>query len=282
MIFGVRAHDFGKMPLEDLAQTIADNGFTSIQLALAKALPQIDSSLGRLNPGMANYIGETFHRHGIQIAVLGCYINPVHPNPDMRKQSLARFKEHLRFARDFGCSVVATETGSVNADCSFHPDNSTDRMLYALIDSVRELVETAEKFGVLACVEGVTQHIMNTPKRINQVIESVGTSNLQVLFDPANITPATAPESCEDLVDESLELFGNRIQILHAKDFIVENGIKKAVPFGQGCLPWDSIMPKILKRKPYINILIEDNPGIEAIKQSADGVKTLLDKIQIR
>lgn len=281
MLLGVRAHDFGKLPLEELATTIATNGFSSIQLALNKAIPQIDSSLGRLSPGMANYIGETFHKHQIQIAVLGCYINPVHPDPVIRKQSIARFKEHIRFARDFGCSIVATETGSVNANCSYHPDNHTDRMLYALIDSVREIVEEAEQFGVFVCLEGVAHHVMSTPQKIRHILERVDSPNLQVLFDPANITPAEKPDSCESLIQESLDAFGDHMLILHAKDYIVENGQKKSVPIGQGVMNWEALLPKLLAQKPYINILVEDNQP-DTINISADYLRKLLNKLNIR
>lgn len=281
MELGVRAHDFGKLPLEELASTIAAHHFSSIQLALAKACPAIDSSLGRLSPGMANFFGETFHRHGIQIAVLGCYINPVHPQPELRRQELARFKEHIRFARDFGCSVVATETGSINADCSYHPGNGSDAMLRELIGSLRELVKEAEKFGVFVCVEGVTRHIMSTPERIHKVLEAIDSPNLQILFDPVNLTSAIDAQIHEDLVDQSLEWFGDRLIAIHAKDFIVDGADTKTVPIGRGLLKWEAILPKILRQKPHIHILVEDNKP-DTIDESADHLRTLLRQLKIR
>lgn len=281
MQLGVRAHDFGKLAVEELAPTIANHGFSSIQLALAKSFPEIDTSLGRLSPGLANYIGETFHRHQIQIAVLGCYINPVHPEPELRRQSLARFKEHIRFARDFGCSVVATETGSINANCSYHPGNCSEAMLEELIESLRELVKEAEKFGVFVCVEGVTRHVMSTPAKIRQVLEAIDSPNLQVLFDPVNLIPAAAYERHEELVEQSLDWFGDRMLVLHAKDFIIEKEDTKTVPIGRGLLKWDKVLTKILTRKPYINILIEDNKP-DTIDESADHLRSVLRQLQIR
>lgn len=280
MRLGVRAHDFGKLPLEELATAIEANHFSSIQLALAKAIPYIDSSLGKLSPGLANYIGETFHRHHIQIAVLGCYINPVDPNPDLRRQALARFKEHIRMARDFGCSVVATETGAVNADQSFNPDKPNDKMLDELIRSIGELVNEAEKFSVMVCIEGVSYHTMSTPKKIRRVLDAIDSPNLQVLYDPVNLTPAEKADSHEELVKESLDLFGDRIQIIHAKDFIVENGIKKTVPIGRGVLNWEYCLKAILAQKPYINILVEDNKP-DTINESADFLRTLAQRLGI-
>lgn len=38
MKLGILAHTFGKQPTAQLAQTIADNGFNSVQLALASII----------------------------------------------------------------------------------------------------------------------------------------------------------------------------------------------------------------------------------------------------
>ena len=135
LTLGARAHDFGKLPADQLAEKIAAKGLTSVQLALAKAIDGINSDTGGLSPGLATHVRDAFQRHGVRIAVLGCYVNLVHPDLAERRQLLTRFKEHLRFARDFGCSVVATETASLNADWSPHPDNGGEaafrNLLYA-------------------------------------------------------------------------------------------------------------------------------------------------------
>ena len=118
MRLGVRAHDFGKLPVEELAGRIASKGFSCVQLAPPKAIAGFDTDLGRLSPGFACHVKEAFQRQHLQIAVLGCYINLADPDAGQRQRQLARFKEYLRHARDFGCSVVGTETGSVNPDFS--------------------------------------------------------------------------------------------------------------------------------------------------------------------
>ena len=126
---GVRPTTSGKLPADELARRIADSGLTCVQLAVNKAIAGADLKPGRgdLNPGLAWHIGEAFSRHRLQIAVLGCYINLSHPDPAARAPLLSYFKEHLRYARDFGCGIVATETGSLNPDWSFHPENRGDR-----------------------------------------------------------------------------------------------------------------------------------------------------------
>ena len=99
---GLRAHDYGKnVPPEKLAEILYQYRPDSIQLALAKALSDAPS-YGNFSPGYARKVRQTLEKSQISIAVLGCYINPVHPDADIRESQLRIFEDHLRFARDFG------------------------------------------------------------------------------------------------------------------------------------------------------------------------------------
>ena len=178
---GVRAHDFGRLPADELAAKIASKGLVCTQLALTKAIAGLDLQPGMLNPGLAFDIGQAFLCHRVQIAGLGCSINPLHPDPATREKLLGWFKEHLRFARDFGCGLVALETGSLNADYSPHRDNHGEQAFQQSIASHASLVEEAERFGVVFGIEGVAHHAISTPARIR-------TASLKVEQTPKGIT----------------------------------------------------------------------------------------------
>lgn len=254
---GVRAHDFGKLPPDQLAATVAAKGFTCVQLALAKALAGLNTETGNFTPGLARHVRQSFERHDVNIAVLGCYINPIDPDKDLRTQQMRRFKEHLRFARDFGCSVVATETGSRNADWSLHPDNASDATLAELIDQIGELVDVAEHFGVFVCIEGVSRHVVSTPQRMKEVLDTINSPNLQVLFDPVNLLSVENHREQKKVIDDSFALFGDRIAVIHAKDFSVgQNDLKPAL-IGEGELQFDLLFQH-LKQKSWIDVLLEE------------------------
>jgi L-ribulose-5-phosphate 3-epimerase len=258
MRIGVRAHDFGKLPAEILAGRIAAKGLSCVQLALSKAIAGIDLKPGELNPGMAFHVGQAFHRHGLQIAVLGCYINPIHPDRETRRVLLGLFKEHLRFARDFGCSLVALETGSVNADYSFHPDNHGEPAFQMFLASIAALVEEAEKFGVIVGIEGVATHVVSTPVRMRTVLDTIGSNHLQVVLDPVNLLTADNYQGQDRLMKEAFDLYSDRIVVIHAKDFIIEDRTFKAVRAGQGCLNYELLLGMIQQRKPYVSVLLEE------------------------
>jgi L-ribulose-5-phosphate 3-epimerase len=258
LTFGVRGHDFGKAPVAELADKIAAKNFTCLQLALGKALTEPDCSLGRLNPSLAKQIGRAFAAQNIDIAVLGCYINPVHPDPQQRAAGLAYFREHLRFAADFGCRIVGTETGSVNADCSFHPDSRTDAVFKEICTSVASLVETAERYGAFVCIEAVIRHTIYSPGRMKQLLDSIGSDNLQVIFDPVNLLNIDNYREQDRIIRESFDLFGDRMLVLHAKDFQISDGQLKTVPAGQGLLNYPLLINLIKQAKPYIYTLLEE------------------------
>jgi L-ribulose-5-phosphate 3-epimerase len=255
---GVRAHDFGCLSAGELAAKIAAKKLVCTQLALGKAIAGLNLRPGALNPGLAFEIGEAFQKHGVQIAVLGCYVNPIHPDPTTRRSLLGLFKEHLRYARDFGNGLVALETGSVSADYSPHPDNHGEPAFQQSLASIAELVAEAEKFGVIVGIEAVTSHVVSTPQKMRRMLDTVASNNLQVVFDPVNLLSLENHHEQERVIGESLELFGDRIAIIHAKDFVVENGQIKFARAGLGKLRHDLVMKFAVKQKPGISVVLED------------------------
>jgi len=270
---GARAHDFGRMPPDELAARIAAKGLTCVQLALNKAIAGLDLQPGDMNPGLAFHVGQAFLRRGVQIAVLGCYVNPIHPDPDQRKGLLAFFKDHLRYARDFGCGLVGLETGSVNADYSPHADNQGEAAFQQMLASISELVAEAERFGVIVGIEAVTSHTVSTPARMRRVLDTIRSNNLQVILDPVNLISIENYRDQDRILRESFDLLGDRIAVIHAKDFLVRDGVYTQVRTGLGRLNYRLLMGLIRMRKPCISILLE-----EVDEQSVAGcIRTIQD-----
>jgi sugar phosphate isomerase/epimerase len=258
MRIGVRAHDLGKASAEILAQRVAERGLSCVQLTLHEAIEGMDRAPGRLSSGLAYSVGGSFRKRDIQIAVLSCYINPIHPDEAERVRQVDLFKEYVRYARDFGCGLVATETGSVNTDFSFNPKNHTEESFQLMLKSIGAMVGEAERFGVLVGVEGVAQFVASDPRRIGRMLDEIGSNNLQIVFDPVNLLSPQNHGQCDQIVRESFALFGDRIAAVHAKDFVVEDGRIKSVPLGKGRMNYPLLLGLLQARKPLMNIIIED------------------------
>ncbi|MCU4676767.1 sugar phosphate isomerase/epimerase [Catenovulum sp. 2E275] len=271
---GLRAHDFGQGNPAEIAKEIGQYGATCIQLALAKSFPFIEEKAGQLSPGFANHVRDEFKAQGINIAVLGCYINPIHPDPEIKEQSLLRFEEHLRFARDFGCAIVGTETGSKNPDCTYHPESQTEESFLELVDAVKRLAKTAEKYGSIVGIEGVAHHhTIHTYDKMVRMLELVDSPNVQVIYDPVNFFPPDQTQDQQALMDEAFTKFGDRIVAIHSKDYILKDGLKWGdLPAGTGEMDHAHLFNLLKDKKPGIQIILEAT-GHEKATETLDFLK---------
>ena len=259
--FGLRAHDLGRLPAEQLADALAQFQPSAIQLALSKALSDSGGTAGSLSPGYARRLRRIFESRGIAISVLGCYINPVHPDADKRNQDLIRFEEHLRFVQDFGCTVVGTETGYQSTDGSFHPDTHTPETFDLLCHSLERLLRTAESTAAIIGVEAVAgKHTISSIGKMESLLHRLDSPNLQVIYDPVNLIPLEGlPETQESFFQRAMAAFGPRIVAVHAKDFRMEAGQKTGtLPAGTGDLDYPLLFRLLHQQKPWIDVLLED------------------------
>jgi sugar phosphate isomerase/epimerase len=153
---------------------------------------------------------------------------------------------------------VALESGSVNADYSPHPANHGEQAFQELLRSISELVAEAEQFGVTVGLETVASHTVSTPKKMRRVLDEIGSNNLRVVFDPANLLSPENFRKQSRVVAEALDLFGDLVAVVHAKDFVFENGGLKTVPTGGGLLDYAPVMKFIRSRKPDVSVLLEE------------------------
>lgn len=258
MKLGVRAHDFGTLPVDQLAAEIAQHGLSCIQLAPAKAIAGFGPGLDALNPRAAQEVRTALQLHGITVSVVGCYINLGDRDEAQRRPQLDRFKAHVRFARDLGCPVVGTETGSLNSDFSRHPDNEGEEAYQIVLESVRELVSEATACGVTVGIEAVERYVISSPRRLRRLLDDVNSPHLRVIYDPVNLLCASNHEQQDTIMAEAHALLGNRVRIVHAKDFAMVEGRFEERPAGQGQLNYPALMQWLKQHHPATDILLEN------------------------
>jgi sugar phosphate isomerase/epimerase len=264
---GLRAHDFGPCEAGLLADRISSFGVSRIQLALSKAFPGFPASPGQLSRGFAEATREIFAARGIGIAVLGCYINPVHPDAEAREAQLKRFEEHLRFAGSFGCQMVGTETGSLNPDSPWHPDTGGEAAFDSLCASVERLVKTAERCDAVVAVEPVAdQHTISSIEKTRILLDRFDSPALGIIFDPVNLIPRKGlPGKQRDFFQQAFAAFGSRIVAVHVKDFRGEGGGKtEIVAPGSGEFDFSTFFQILKEKKPDIDLLLENSSPAEA------------------
>lgn len=265
MNIGVRAHDYGRHTPEELAMILKNAGFDSCQLALSKALTGMDASVGKLNPGLCYNIRRAFEKAEIQISVLGCYIEPSIPDDEQRAYQVARFREHVMYARQLGANVIGTET------TNFRDLDESERPIRFgyLVDSVLQMVEAAERNGVIVGIEPVAVHTLNTPELTARLLDIVASDHLQIIFDPVNLITVDNISRQDELLDRCFDAFGDRIVALHCKDVVLENGELKRGILGEGCLNYNKLMGWLKENRPGLNLIREGADPATAHKDIA-------------
>jgi len=264
---GLRLHDALKLPIEKLLPIVKDQGYTCAHLALSKSMKEQSFSPSALTPGYANYLRRLFDDNGMDIAVLGNYLNLAHPDGAVIEDSIERYYAHIRFASLLGCGMVGTETGAPNIEYKFNPECRTDKSLSTFIKNMKPIVRCAEQYGVTVAIEPVVRHIVWNPKRCRQVLDEIGSHNLQVLFDPVNLLELDNLERREEVFAEAIELLGDDMAMIHLKDYIrtSEGHGLKSVGAGTGEMDYTQIMKFIKKEKPFIYATLENTTPENAI-----------------
>ena len=258
---GIRGHDVPKADVESWVKNIADWGFCCTQLALPKAIADFNTSPSAMTSGMAMYLRRIFAENKVNVSVLGCYHNLATPDKTALKETQEVYKTHIRFASLLGCGMVGTETGAVNTEYKPCPENRTESALDTFIEGLKPVVEYAEKMGVCVGIEPVVRHIMYDPERTKKVLDRIDSPNLRVILDPINLLDTGNEKNANAIVDEAFALFGKDIDVIHIKDYKVEDGrlFSAPVTLGTGQFDFPHLFSILKKEKPFINVLLEDS-----------------------
>ena len=259
MNFGARGHDvtWATTP-EELAGGLAGYGVHNVQLALGRSFPALSGERA-INPGLGSYFRRTMAAHNVDIAVLGCYDNIIHPDASRRETILRKFEAYLRNARHFGAPIVATETGSVNYEGFAHtPANFTDEAYREAAGVIRRLVDYGERVGTLVGIEPGINHPIYNLDRVEQLVTEIDSPFLGIVFDATALLDPLAPVDLAALASKAFDRFGGCIVAAHLDDYRVEAGQVIRCNIGDGELPVDQILSTISEHAPHLAVIMEE------------------------
>lgn len=275
---GIRLHDMKAGNLKERAKIAREQGFKCIHLALEKTIPNFKMKPITFTSGLAEKVKEDFSSEGIEIAVLGCYKNLANPNPEKVKELQKLYEAHLRMASILGCSVVGTETGAPNEEYKYEPLCHSESSLQTFLRGVEPVIERAEKLGVLFAIEPVWNHIVWNPKVALRVIKEIQSPNLRIILDPVNLLSTENYEDRENVIKEAIELLGEYVEVVHLKDFKLEEGKMVSIAAGTGMMNYKDIMKFIKEDKPYIQATLENTVPENAV-QAREYLQGIYDEI---
>ncbi len=268
---GIRLHDVNTtkeksfQTLEARARTAREEGFSCVHLALGKVIPGVDFDEAALTEGLAMRVKRVFAENGLDIAVLGCYLNLAHPDEAKLREIQAKYYAHIRVAALSGACMVGTETGAPNAAYKYEPACHGQEALDRFLRGLEPVVAEAEKRGVTLAIEPVWNHIVWNPDRALEVIRAIGSRNLRVIFDPVNLLSMENVDDRERVIGEAMDKLCDRIAVVHLKDFVRENGKLRSVAAGTGEMDYSAILAFLKARKPYVMATLENTDDTNAV-----------------
>jgi len=260
MNFGMRCHDIcPKADMDTVFDAVKNNGIDQIQLALGKSVSGYDFNYGHYSPGFGRLIGRKLKERDIHVAVLGCYINPVNPVEKTRQAEVSKFIEHLKYAKAMGDDMVGTETGRYSAAFDVVPYTYTEGCYQLLLKSMRQIVSAAEKLGVIVGIEAVHDHTLYCPEMMRRFLEDIDSPNVEAILDPVNLISRENHQNQDQVIEDAFKLYGDRISVIHVKDFVMKDGEPEFAYVGTGLLHFETLMKKVKEQKPYIAMLLENS-----------------------
>lgn len=272
--FGARGHDVTDADtVEKLAAGLRHYGVHNVQLALPRQFPDLADAT-KINPGMGMRFRRVLGDACVDIAVLGCYINMTHPDGETREKLLRKFETYLANARFFGAPVVASETGSVDAEPGrFTEENFTEAMYQKALSAIRRLVDVGERFGTIVGIEPGANHPIHDLASTERLLTDVDSPYLGIVFDPtAYTTPNGRTVDGLDQVEltrQALDRFGERIVAVHIDDFTVDEAGIHRCNVDEGVMDVRGVLELVAKARPWVPVILEQTEN-EAIARTVE------------
>ena len=269
---GIRLHDVNTtkdkamQTLEERARTAKEEGFRCVHLALAKVISGIVFDDAAMTEGLAMHVKRVFSENALDVAVLGCYLNLAHPDPEKLREIQSRYYANIRVAALSGACMVGTETGAPNAAYKYEPACHSREALNAFLHGLEPVVEEAEKRGVTLAIEPVWTHIVWNADRAREVIDAMGSRNLRIIFDPVNLLSTENVDDRERVIGDAMDKLCDRIAMVHIKDYVRQNGTLENMAAGTGEMDYRSILAFLKARKPYVMATLENTDDTNAVR----------------
>lgn len=257
MKFGVRAHDYGKREIEEMAALLHDEDYGAAQPALPKAFIGIDR-YEDITMKHIERIREAFARHMVDIPVFGCYMDLGNPDEQVRAYAVKTLKQCLAWGKELGAMVVGTETA--------YPHLTDDeRKVWKpyMTDSVLRVLEEAQRIDMKLAIEPVYWHPLTDLETTLEVIRKADDAqHLRLIFDASNLLEFPETANQNQMWTQWLDAVGDYVDVMHIKDFTLgKKRFYQPEPLGRGVMEYQAVSRWLHRQEREIYLLREEmNP----------------------
>lgn len=217
----------------ETASTIRRHGYLGTTVRVLAPLDVDEAALRRA--------GQTLRDGGVEVVQCNPqYEMLVHPDDATRRLGVRALQAAARCSRVLRAQNTYVRPGSLSPDGPWrpHPENTRLRTLERLVASLREVVKAGEQEGVPYAIEGAVVSPLDTPERVRDVIEAVGSPMLRFNADPVNFV-GSLPELYDNaaVTNRLFDVVGQHVICAHVKDigYVSQLTVRlEEVPLGDG------------------------------------------------
>ncbi len=224
------------LPARDLFRKIAAMGYESVQLAFASVAecgftPSAHIEIpGRVSDEAISAIRAAAEETGLAIGAVNGTWNMAHPDAAIREEALDRFEGFLQAVAALNCPIVSLCSGTRSRVGLWTADeaNESEDAWQDMLSGMRRAAALAEKYRITLAIETEASNIISTPERARRVMDEVGSPNLKMILDAANLfhKGEAKPGNVRRALDRAFEYFGRDIVLAHGKDIREGDGIE--------------------------------------------------------
>ena len=258
MNIGIRLHDTVQGTLDERMDSARAQGFTCIQLAMQKSVEGFSmlEADRLLTKELADEVREALKRHGLEVAVLGCYLKLADFDEETAEKTRRIYEAHLRFAGWIGARCVGTETppapsaGEVGASCQ------KEETYQIFLKRVRPIVRCAEEEGVDLAIEPVCSHVIYSAALTERLLNDLNSDRVKVILDAVNLIDSRHVPMAQQIVEDAIQRLGAKTTVMHLKDFVpVPDAPRpKAVACGLGQMQYGPLLRLAKERELPITL----------------------------
>lgn len=226
----------GDDPRQEIKK-VADFGLSSCQVGLWDPAGNTDENAAALTQACKDF--------GVEVSSLWTgYPGPGEWNflggpatigfvpPEYREMRIAALISGAEFAAKLGVPSITTHAG-------FIPENPRDPLYEGTIDALRKIAVRCKELGLWFCFETGQE----TPITLLRAMTDIGTGNLGINLDPANLLMYGKANAVD-----SLDILGPYVKGVHAKDGEYPtdpNALGVEKPLGQGRVDFPRFIAKL-------------------------------------
>jgi sugar phosphate isomerase/epimerase len=262
---------------EVTAQTAAAlraRGFTGCHWTLAQPItPEA------LDEGALRRVRDVLADGGVRVAqAVPRNVDLVSGDEALRRQAVRELELCCKATRLLDAASLYVRPGSLNPSGSWrpHPENTRLETLERLVQGLRQVAKAAEGEGVVLALEGAAVSPLDTPERVRDVIEAVGSPALRFCVDAVNFVRGLDELfNTTSLINRLYDLCGRYAVAVHAKDLTYENAATVKLSeciIGEGFVDMPLVLRRFQEVCPDGYVLIEHLPDekVPAAKRGLD------------